>query len=382
MTPAASAFPYRRWPRVSRAEASLVRRLLRAFAGDALQRARAEAEALLGLPLRIVPGAPRLLPAAEALAALGPPQVVLWLERRGAARALPVAVELAPELGALLIDRVLGGDGRPGHVPGEALDDLSLGVLAYLAARAAAAAGGELQVRGAATGKAAGNAFVDAPVLVWPFALQLDARDCGGLRVFAGEQGAALLEGATAAERPRGVPPTLAGVPVTLCGHAARVTLLESELAALASGDVVIPDRCELARDGRVFAGRAYLHVIGARAGFLCNARGSELAIEQLDVTGDMTMSEGKRIETQALELDTGGDALRAAADAPIELCLELARFTLPLGELSALRPGEVLSTGRAIGEHVALSAGGRTFARGELCEVDGEIGVRIAELV
>jgi flagellar motor switch/type III secretory pathway protein FliN len=92
-------------------------------------------------------------------------------------------------------------------------------------------------------------------------------------------------------------------------------------------------------------------------------------------------MSEGKRIETQALELDARGDALRAAADAPIELCIELARFTLPLGELSALRAGEVLSTGRAIGELVTLSAGGRVFARGELCEVDGEIGVRIAEL-
>jgi len=91
-------------------------------------------------------------------------------------------------------------------------------------------------------------------------------------------------------------------------------------------------------------------------------------------------MSEGKRIETQAL--DTGGEALRAAADAPIELCIELARFTLPLSELSALRAGEVLCTGRAIGELVTLSAGGRAFARGELCEVEGEIGVRVAELV
>jgi type III secretion system YscQ/HrcQ family protein len=382
MIPAVSAFPYRRWPRVSRAEATLLRRVLRAFEGEALQRAQAEAETLLGLPLRIVPGAARLLPAAEALAALAAPQVVLWLERRSTARVLPIAVELAPELGAHLIDRVLGGDGQPGHVPGEPLDDLSLGVLAYLAARAAAAAGGSLQVRGVLERETAAGVFGDARVLAWPFALQLDGRDRGDVRVFAGEEGAALFAHGAAEERPRRVPDALAAVPVTLCAHAARVTLLRSELATLARGDVVIPERCALARDGRGFAGRVELHTIGARGGFVCSARGSELAIERLDLSGDMTMSEGKRIETQALELDPGGEALRAAADAPIELCLELARFTLPLGELSALRAGEVLSTGRAIGEVVTLSAGGRAFARGELCEVDGQIGVRIAELI
>ena len=93
-------------------------------------------------------------------------------------------------------------------------------------------------------------------------------------------------------------------------------------------------------------------------------------------------MSDARRIPTQALAAAPEADLSQLAGDAPIELCLELARFTLPLDELGALRPGEVLATGRPVGARVALSAGGRTVARGELCEVDGEIGVRILEAV
>lgn len=69
---------------------------------------------------------------------------------------------------------------------------------------------------------------------------------------------------------------------------------------------------------------------------------------------------------------------LRAAGDAPVDVVVEVARIAMPLGELAALRPGEVLVTGRALGERVTLRVGERTIALGELVDVDGEIGVRI----
>jgi len=254
-------------------------------------------------------------------------------------------------------------------------------VLAYLAARMTAAAGGELRVRCVLQDATQAAALLgDACVLCVPIMLELAGQSWGGVRVLIGEDGAALLAREAGAQRARSLPEALRAVPVTLCAHAARITLRHSELASLGGGDVVLPDRCALARDGAGFAGQVWLHAVGSRGGFRCSARGNELTIDELDATGDGEMSEGKRIETQAL--DTGSEALGLAADAPIELCLELARFTLPLAELSALRPGEVLCTGRAIGELVTLSAGGRAFARGELCDVEGEIGVRVTELV
>ena len=73
--------------------------------------------------------------------------------------------------------------------------------------------------------------------------------------------------------------------------------------------------------------------------------------------------------------------ALKAAGDATVELVVELARFEVPLGDLAAVRPGEVLATGKAIGERITLRAGERAIALGELVDIEGEVGVRILSL-
>ena len=75
--------------------------------------------------------------------------------------------------------------------------------------------------------------------------------------------------------------------------------------------------------------------------------------------------------ETKLTELD----------DAPIELSVELARFSLRLAEARQLRPGEVIGTGVRLGEHVRLRAGDAVVAEGELVDVEGEVGVRILRL-
>src|SRR5690606_14068738 len=73
--------------------------------------------------------------------------------------------------------------------------------------------------------------------------------------------------------------------------------------------------------------------------------------------------------------------SLESLGDTPVLLTLELARFTLPLEEIASLAPGEVVRTGAAIGASVALRAGDRVVARGELVDVDGELGVRVLAL-
>ncbi len=73
--------------------------------------------------------------------------------------------------------------------------------------------------------------------------------------------------------------------------------------------------------------------------------------------------------------------ALDLAGDAPIALSVELARIEVTLSELASWRTGEVIATGRPIGERVTLSVRGRPIARGELVEHEGELGVRILEL-
>jgi type III secretion system YscQ/HrcQ family protein len=380
--PHVSDYPYARWPSVSRVEARGLQKLLRSVSFKGLRRAEAAVEALLGTRVRLAPGVPEAVPIAQATAALREPVLALALQWMSGARPFAVLCELPSPLGAVVVDRALGGQGQPAHVTGDCLDELSTGVVAYVAARAAAAAGGEVRVQGVITSTQAVNALLAGMrrALVLPFSVELGGGAAGSVRAICDLDAALALAGEPLTAR---IPESLCTLPIALCAHAAQVVLRESELRALAPGDVVVPERCALVRDGRGFRGQIALHACGGRhCGFVCSASGSELRIEKLIAPGETAMTQGtqgKRIHTEALESLERGPGI--ASDAPIELCLELARFTLPLDAIAALRPGEVLCTGKAIGERVTLRAAGQAFAHGELVEVEGEIGVRITEL-
>lgn len=65
----------------------------------------------------------------------------------------------------------------------------------------------------------------------------------------------------------------------------------------------------------------------------------------------------------------------------PVELICELGRVTMSGRELLELRPGAVIPVGRPLAGPVDLTVGGRIVARGELVDVEGEIGVRIIQM-
>ncbi len=70
-----------------------------------------------------------------------------------------------------------------------------------------------------------------------------------------------------------------------------------------------------------------------------------------------------------------------ATADVPVTLIVELGRVNLPLHRLAELKPGDVLELGRHPREPVELTSGGRLIARGELVQVDTELGVRVTQV-
>jgi flagellar motor switch/type III secretory pathway protein FliN len=69
-------------------------------------------------------------------------------------------------------------------------------------------------------------------------------------------------------------------------------------------------------------------------------------------------------------------------AEAPVVVRLELCTVSLNAGEVAALRPGDVIETGSRLGQPVVLRVAGRAIARGDLVDVEGELGVRIRELL
>jgi flagellar motor switch/type III secretory pathway protein FliN len=66
---------------------------------------------------------------------------------------------------------------------------------------------------------------------------------------------------------------------------------------------------------------------------------------------------------------------------APIVVRVEVGAVTMTAREWASLRPGDVIETGQRVGELVVLRVAGAEVARGELVNVDGELGVRIRRL-
>jgi type III secretion system YscQ/HrcQ family protein len=151
----------------------------------------------------------------------------------------------------------------------------------------------------------------------------------------------------------------------------AATTLRFAELAGARAGDAVVFDGAAWPGEGeRLVALR-----IGDRAAPARLSAEGRLALAgrfQAVVKGTGPMTDDPD--------EPARDSAEVLAAAPIEIVAELGRIVLRGDEVLALGEGSVLALGRP-GTTVDLVVGGRTWARGELVNVDGELGVRITEL-
>lgn len=74
-------------------------------------------------------------------------------------------------------------------------------------------------------------------------------------------------------------------------------------------------------------------------------------------------------------------EATQLLAAAPVEIVAELGRLSVRGDEVLSLVRGGVLSFGGLRATAIALRVGDEIWARGELVDIDGELGVRITEL-
>jgi type III secretion system YscQ/HrcQ family protein len=370
------AYPFDRWPKLTRNQLRVMRDLEALWDDTSRAEALQTARALLGADIALQIGRAELRNAGEVAAALkarGPCVGVLVDITAGNSDAC-LSLELSHACAEHLVDRCLGGDAtEPPLASGLPIDQLALGALAYLCARVLGSLSSRLALRTLFIEPAAlARALGDAPIVVWPLELQLGAERFQ-LRLHAPEAAAFALPTITRRPDPKRALETL---PLTLLAEAGRCTLLSSALAALQLGDVIVLDQSGLQYQAGHFAGSVNLRVQGSRNHFTCRAHDHTFSVESLEIFKEPNMTTGRL--SQAPEPRGLGATL--AADAPLELSVELARFTLSLAELQRTQPGDVLVTGRRIGESVTLRAAGRVLAHGELVDVDGEIGVRILD--
>jgi len=162
----------------------------------------------------------------------------------------------------------------------------------------------------------------------------------------------------------------LGGLPIELSIVVAVALTSSDDLAALRPGDALLVGPLSIAGDKTGFAGS-----------ILLAAPGSEVCLRaDLGADGRVVLRDGPLplvVTEEKSEMEK--DALaQAVGQTPLVLRVEVGAVQLTAREWAAVGPGDVIATGKRIGEAVVLRVGSAEVARGELVEIEGEIGVRI----
>jgi type III secretion protein Q len=145
------------------------------------------------------------------------------------------------------------------------------------------------------------------------------------------------------------------------------------DVAALRCGDVLVPGTMAIARSST-----------GSWTGPV------SLATPGSDATVRAELAEGERLVLRAgprgpaegpMEEHEASPALvEALGEVPIVVRVEIGRIEMLAREWAAVGEGDVLALGHPVGRPVFLRVGTHVVARGDLVEVDGEVGVRVIE--
>jgi type III secretion system YscQ/HrcQ family protein len=166
--------------------------------------------------------------------------------------------------------------------------------------------------------------------------------------------------------------PTPLGLPLVAC----VATCERAEVAALTPGDIFLPSSWPLARGQGGLRGPVTLAAPDAMAGVraLFGDDGRLVLSGEIEPLSAAEADMSDAEETAAI--------LSAVGDVPVVVRVEIGEARMSAREWASLRPGDVVTIGRKVGEQVVLRVGGTPVAYGQLVDVDGEVGVRIEERV
>lgn len=153
----------------------------------------------------------------------------------------------------------------------------------------------------------------------------------------------------------------------------ASLTLERSELSALEVGAALLPPpEAALTPNG---LGRGVLASALSERGIAVEIRADGRLVVGEVVDARLNVEREKPGQTDG---ETLTDVL---LEAPLVVRIELGAVSMTAREWAGLGPGDVIETAQRIAAPVVLRVAGREVGRGELVNVDGQVGVRIQKL-
>ena len=211
---------------------------------------------------------------------------------------------------------------------------------------------------------------LDGPTTGAP--LRIEATVVVDGRAFAARAAVVLLDAPTSSPQAPTPLAALGDLPISVPLVGAVAGIGRDELESLAVGDALMPGDGWLLDRGR--AGRAVIAAPGTEAGF---------AVEVADDGNLVVRGEPVALEAQASDpMGESHDLTDTVLDAPVVVRVEIGAVSMPARDWASLQSGDVIETGRRIAEPVVLRVAGREVGKGELVNVEGEVGVRVREIL
>ncbi len=107
-------------------------------------------------------------------------------------------------------------------------------------------------------------------------------------------------------------------------------------------------------------------------------AEGAEVEERALDEGPDESTNPGAERADMEEGQAEGADLLN---DVPLQIAVEIGRLPITAEEVVSIKVGHVFDLNRQVGEPLDLSVNGKIVARGELVEIEGNLGIRIVSL-
>lgn len=317
-----------------------------------------------------------------------------------------IVVDVAPTLVTQAIDRLLGGDGQS-EILRRPLTEVEEGVVSFLILKLIGAFynGWKNGQEMALTLDDFLSAKSDVETLVgdqsdyYLFGVRAGLGDSiGYARVFLPAQfiqnfGAPLPQsGGTPEElaHMRRLLLQLGNSSVEMKVEAGRMELSADDIASLEIGDIIILEHHQLTLTPNGPEGTISAHVGAGRhgglQGRLVPSEGqlkfhiSQIIVQEQPIETPMTdepIEESDSQEPQDNLPETEG--LLRDIDAPV--VIELGRLQMNAAQVTRLKSGQILRLPRNANDPVDLVVNDKLFARGELVEIDGELGVRLVQV-
>jgi type III secretion system YscQ/HrcQ family protein len=339
------------------------------------------------------------------------PQTTCLLALGAAPSEHKILVELDMALAGFTIDRLLGGNGDAGQIL-RPLTEIEEGVLSFVILKLlqhmnTGWQNGQqlaLSLDRFATKLGDMQALIDAGQSYHLIGVRIVVgRTNGYARIFLPQ---ALVAKSFATPPAQGAPtpqeldymrkvlPSLGELAVVGRVEAATLDLNPDDIASLEVGDIIILEDHQLTKAAGGLEGAAFVKfgtgVNGGARGRLVN-EGDQTRLEILEIVIQEQPAEGSMAQTgdnaggdEASQ--SSGDNMAGTAgllrDVPAPVIVELGRIRLNAAQVTRLKAGQIIRLPRGPNDPVDLVVNGKLFARGELIEVDGELGVRLQQVV